>query len=254
VEKRIAITAIKVGDRFRRGSGLIDALIESIRANGLLHPIVVTSDNVLIAGKRRLEACRELGWTEIPCTVIDPDDPRLAEADENRVRIDFTPSEAVTVAKYFKEEEQAKAKERQATAGPEKGQGKKSGSGKLPEAVKSDSRDALASRVGMSGRTLEKATAVVEAAKQEPEKYGPAKEEMDRTGKVDPAYKEVKGEKRQKPTPRQARDPLDTTREPTEHPEIEKDSNALYHLKRYWRQATKKDRKEFRRWIDENEN
>lgn len=73
---------------------------------------------------------------------------QIAEADENQVREDFTPSEAVAVAKYFKAEERTKAKARQGTRTDKH-------SGKLPESSKSDSRDALASRVGMSGRTIE---------------------------------------------------------------------------------------------------
>ena len=52
---------------------------------------------------------------------------------------------------------------------------------------------------------------------------------------------------------RTSRDPLDTgrTAEETEVQE-DKDSATLYHLKRYWNMATKKDRKQFRRWMDEN--
>ena len=38
---------------------------------GLLHPIVVTSDNILIAGARRLAAVKALGWEEVPVNLID---------------------------------------------------------------------------------------------------------------------------------------------------------------------------------------
>ena len=44
--------------------------------------------------------------------------------------------------------------------------------GKLPEAVTGQARDRMAAFVGVSGRTLEKAEAVVAAAEAEPEKFG----------------------------------------------------------------------------------
>jgi hypothetical protein len=62
----------------------------------------------------------------------------------------------------------------------------------LPEASKGDTRDKVAEAVGMGGRTYEKAKEVVEAAAAEPEKFGDLAQEMDRTGKVDPAHKKLK--------------------------------------------------------------
>ena len=47
---------------------------------GLLHPVVVTSDGRLVAGERRLVACRSLGWTDVPVTVADS----LADARAER--------------------------------------------------------------------------------------------------------------------------------------------------------------------------
>jgi len=49
------------------------------------------------------------------------------------------------------------------------------------------------------------------------------------------------------------RDPLDVPRPSVDDAgKDDPDSTVLYHLKRYWRQATKKDRKAFRSWIDES--
>ena len=213
---KIPIKSIKINDRFRRDIGLLQPLIESIKKNGLIQPIVITSDNMLIAGHRRLLALGELGWTEVPVHIIKPDDIRLAEADENRVRLDLSPSEAVAVANYFKVEERAKAKER-------KKAGKKIPSEKFSGGL---TRDKLASRVGMSGVTLEKATAVVEAAEAEPEKYGQLVEEMDKTGKVDPAYKQL-----QKSTKPIVKYPL------------------LEHAKKVYLDLETKERKMFRKWL-----
>jgi hypothetical protein len=74
-------------DRPPRGD--VDALAESIKNLKLLiHPITVTEDLRLVAGRDRLEACRSLGWTEVPATVlcVDALQAELAEIDENLVR------------------------------------------------------------------------------------------------------------------------------------------------------------------------
>jgi ParB/RepB/Spo0J family partition protein len=49
-------------ERQRRGVGNCDDLIESIPRLGLIQPIVVTRDLVLVAGGRRLFSMRKLGW------------------------------------------------------------------------------------------------------------------------------------------------------------------------------------------------
>lgn len=65
------IEDIRVGERHRKELGDVGALAASIKDIGLLHPIVVTPDGRLIAGERRIEACKRLGWLEIPVRVID---------------------------------------------------------------------------------------------------------------------------------------------------------------------------------------
>lgn len=90
---------ITVGHRFRKHLGNLDALAASIKGRGLLHPLVVTTDNQLVAGFRRLKAIEKLGWDDVPVRVIDPDDLVLAENDENEVREDFAPSERVAIAR-----------------------------------------------------------------------------------------------------------------------------------------------------------
>lgn len=66
-----AINSIKIGKRFRKDLGDIDALARSINEIGLLHPIVITPDGELLAGQRRLEACKKLGWGEVPVRIIE---------------------------------------------------------------------------------------------------------------------------------------------------------------------------------------
>lgn len=65
------IDAIDLGFRYRQDLGDLRPLAESIEEVGLLHPVVVTPEGRLIAGQRRLAACRLLGWAEVPVTVVE---------------------------------------------------------------------------------------------------------------------------------------------------------------------------------------
>jgi len=98
----IAITDVTVGKRHRYDLGDIAGLAESMTEVGLLHPIVITENNRLVAGERRLAAARSLGWEEIDAsvckTVGDAASMLRAEADENTCRKAFTPTEAEAIA------------------------------------------------------------------------------------------------------------------------------------------------------------
>lgn len=106
------IAQIHIGERARKDMGDLNALAASIREQGLLHPPAVTSNGLLIAGHRRIEACTSLGMTSIPVRIIDVTDLLSAERDENQVRKDFTPSEAVAVARAIEVQLKAASKAR----------------------------------------------------------------------------------------------------------------------------------------------
>ena len=91
------IEDIKIGNRFRKDLGDIKTLASSIQEIGLLQPVVINQNNELIAGQRRLGACKSLGWTEIPAAVVNLDDIVKREYHENAVRKDFTTSERIAV-------------------------------------------------------------------------------------------------------------------------------------------------------------
>jgi len=91
------IACIRVANRYRKDMGDLQVLADSIQSVGLLHPIVVTTDNVLVAGERRLEACKLLGWTEVPVRAVALNEIVAGEYAENEVRKDFTPSERVAI-------------------------------------------------------------------------------------------------------------------------------------------------------------
>ncbi|QAY63233.1 chromosome partitioning protein ParB [Xylanimonas allomyrinae] len=56
-----AIDSIRVGRRYRVDLGDIDTLAASIGRLGLIQPITITPDGVLVCGQRRLEALKRLG-------------------------------------------------------------------------------------------------------------------------------------------------------------------------------------------------
>ena len=56
-----AVDSIRVGRRYRQDLGDLDALAESIAELGLLQPITVTPDGLLVCGLRRLAALKKLG-------------------------------------------------------------------------------------------------------------------------------------------------------------------------------------------------
>lgn len=90
---KVKIDDIIIKNRIRIDTGDISDLMESISKYGLLNPITVTEDFELLAGFRRLEACKVLGMTEIECNVVtvrSSIDKLLIEADENLTRKDLT--------------------------------------------------------------------------------------------------------------------------------------------------------------------
>ena len=65
------ISDIRIGQRFRKDLGDIDTLAKSIQEIGLIHPIAVTCDLDLVAGRRRLEAWRFFTGARVyPCAII----------------------------------------------------------------------------------------------------------------------------------------------------------------------------------------
>lgn len=80
--------------------GDLQALADSIAKQGLLQPIGITEDRVLVFGERRLLACRDvLGLHEIEARTVNVTSIVEGERDENEVRKDFTVSEQVAIGR-----------------------------------------------------------------------------------------------------------------------------------------------------------
>jgi hypothetical protein len=94
--EEIPIHHVIVGPRRRKRLGKIKQLQADIEKRGLINPITIRSDNVLVTGYRRLEAFRRLGRRKIPARNWgDLSDEELhgAEFAENELREDFTEAE-----------------------------------------------------------------------------------------------------------------------------------------------------------------
>lgn len=82
----IASISVNREERQRRELLDIHILADSIHRLGLIHPIVLTREGVLVAGERRLAACKDLGWTHIAAQYLDELDNssrRAIELEEN---------------------------------------------------------------------------------------------------------------------------------------------------------------------------
>ena len=100
---KIRCADVVVQKRVRKDLGELDGLMESIRLLGLLQPIGITKQNVLVFGQRRLIACQMLGHEEIEAKVVDVPSIVDGEYAENEIRKDFTVSERVAIAKELED-------------------------------------------------------------------------------------------------------------------------------------------------------
>ena len=92
----IAVEDVLVRKRIRRDMGDIEALAESLKRYGQISPIVVSKKNILIAGGRRLEAAKSLGWRTINAVISETSgelEQLELEVEENIQRRDFSMEE-----------------------------------------------------------------------------------------------------------------------------------------------------------------
>lgn len=145
----IPIQKVIVRDRIRKDYGDIKELADDIRENGLINPPVVNKEYELLAGERRLKACKSLGWEKIPVTMMDTRDAEHElniEISENDVRKGFSKAERADYMKRLLRIEQTKAKIRQTLGEKVPGGGR--------------AKDKAAERFGISGKTMEREIAI----------------------------------------------------------------------------------------------
>lgn len=200
------IDAIIIEGRHRYALGDIKSLAGSIDTIGLIHPVVVTPDNRLVAGERRLAALRSLGWEQVPVTVIhtlaDAADHLMAESDENTCRKDFAPTEALAIADAVEE-----ALRPIAEAARVANLKQNRGANVAPRKPVGKTRDVAAKATGLGRTTITKVREVKEIV-ENPATPEPVREAaknaltaMDKSGNVSGAHKIVKDAQRKASAP-----------------------------------------------------
>lgn len=155
----IDIDKIVVGDRIRKDFGDLTDLTESIKKNGLIHPIAINKNYELLAGERRLRVCKSLGWDRIEAHMLDTESEEqdlAIEMDENNTRRNFTGSELAEGIRRQMAIEAAKAKERQGA--------RTDLMETFPEGSSGAARDKAGEAFGISGKQAEKVLYVADNA------------------------------------------------------------------------------------------
>lgn len=137
----------------------VKSLADSIKEVGLLNPITVYPREIirngqkadgygLVAGAHRLEACKSLGWQEVPAVVVDlsDDDRIIAECDENLCASKLTASEQAMFT--------AKRKEAYLRKHPETGHGGDRKSDQVENFSTCSFADDQAAKTGVTSRKV----------------------------------------------------------------------------------------------------
>lgn len=180
----------------RKDFGDLTQLTESIRKVGVINPITISKDGVVVAGRRRLRAWRILHkkfpdqFRPFPPFIRHPLTYKelvnssnmnmfnMIQVHENTQRKEFTPEEISQIKQDIQKEREA---------------------GKFPDAIGKETRDIVAELTGVSNRQVDKIDLVVQSAK----KNSKAKQILMKLNKgqisVDTAYQMVTKDARNLP-------------------------------------------------------
>ena len=61
----------------RKNDRAVEKVVESIKLHGFIDPILITEDGEIVAGHTRYKAATQVGLEEVPCIVVDIQDPEL---------------------------------------------------------------------------------------------------------------------------------------------------------------------------------
>ena len=190
--------------------GEFDELVESVRARGVLQPILIDNTRKcnIVDGRRRLRAAAKCLHDAVPCYVADdlsPGELLAVVREANTCRLEMTRTEKQLALEAEAEAAKAEAAKRQAATrldGKTKGgkprrkgrkKGKGVGGGKLPppKSTKGKARDALAKRMKESPRTVQKRVTILKAAAEAPMVYAHLRKLLTEQP-VDRVYKELR--------------------------------------------------------------
>ena len=141
--KQVPVESITVGERMRQlDEGKVLELMQSYEQVGIINPVSLDEDHVLIAGAHRLMAAKQLGWKTIEAKVFNEEDLQreLIEIDENLIRNELC---------YISSAEHIQERERILTS---LGRRKQAGSNQHTDDDDTLSTDDLAGRSGWSNK------------------------------------------------------------------------------------------------------
>lgn len=155
--KDMKLIDLNLGAARPRDTEGLDELCESLRALGMIEPVVVNPRAEVISGRRRVMAAKKLGWVSLPALVLalDSIDEELAAIDTNLTLLPLGDLEYDRALARRKELYEAKYPLTKTGKGPTRAKNKREGA--APEAKAF--APATASRLGISKRTVEKAVA-----------------------------------------------------------------------------------------------
>jgi protein gp37/ParB-like chromosome segregation protein Spo0J len=139
------------------GDSTDEGLIQSIRENGVLQPVLIDFKNRIISGHRRFEAAVRAGLKSVPVEIFSSRDEldiaaALVEANRHRVKSN---EQIAREAAHLLRVEKERARNRQGQANS-----KKKVPAKSPEDV-GDARAVAARKLGLGAKKIDQAAAVV---------------------------------------------------------------------------------------------
>jgi hypothetical protein len=167
--EEVELKSIVIGDRYRKKPRKIEELAQTIERDGLMQPVVISTDGTLIAGLRRCKAFEHLGRERIPAVRMDMESKTMGEFIENFCREDLTNSEKTAICRAVLPIFEKRAKERKAQA-QGKPQGVKKGSITQNFAEETENGEAMAqaaNAVGWSRTQLRHAIEVEDSGDEE---------------------------------------------------------------------------------------
>lgn len=134
-----------------------DALLESVKSQGILTPLLVTPDGTVVAGSQRLRVANELRLLEVPVRVLDLIDAAEIEEKliESNVARQKTEEQKIREYRELKRIEAGKAAARKGT--------RNDLMENLPSGQIGAARDLAAVKIGWSGRKAENGAKVLHA-------------------------------------------------------------------------------------------
>ena len=161
---RVSVTQIRPHEENAKTYGDRDSIADLLKSigdhpkEGIREWLLVTKDGRIISGHRRYRAALKLEIADVPVRVFESDDEleikrALLELNHQRTKTNVQRAAEATLDMQIEKELAAR---RKAAAG-------KSDVEKLPPAQKGKARDAVGKKLGVSGRTVDKAVQTSEA-------------------------------------------------------------------------------------------